>query len=164
MTGSPPAGSDAAGENGATAEHTVPRGGTLRLTRYCSLARSAQALKAGSNIGGSGAITAALFGCAQLNLRAALNPTTVNWQTGLGSNRVSQATGVAEIASTRLLLGQVQGTNEFTFASSHVAVTETITAWTQGASYAAQGCTKPTFVSFSASRDGRASRPALPLR
>ncbi len=116
------------------------------------LARSAQALKAGSSIGGSGAIAAALFGCAQLNLRVALNPTTVSWQTGLSSNRVSQATVVAQIASTRLLLGQLLGTNQFTFASSPVAVTETITAWTQGASYAAQGCTKPSFVGFSASR------------
>ena len=116
------------------------------------LARSAQALKAGSNIGGSGAIAAALFGCAQLNLRAGLNPTTVNWQSGLSSDRIFSDTAVAQIGSTRLLLGQLVGTNQFTFDSSQVAVTETISSWTQGATYAAQGCTKPSFVGFSANR------------
>ncbi len=117
-----------------------------------ALARSAQALKKASNIGGNGAIAAALFGCAQLNLRAALNPTTVNWQSGLSSDRIFSDTVVAQIASTRLLLEQLLGTNEFTFASSPVGVTETISSWTQGATYAAQGCTKPSFVGFSANR------------
>ncbi len=116
-----------------------------------ALARSAQALKKASNIGGNGAIAAALFGCAQLNLRAALNRTTVNWQSGLSSDRVFSDTVVAQIASTRLLLGQLLGTNQFTFGSAHVAVTETINSWTQGAAYAARGCTKPSFVGFSAS-------------
>jgi hypothetical protein len=112
------------------------------------LARTAQALGTAATVGGSPAIAAGLQNCGALNLRAALNPTTVNWQAGLGSDRISQARVVAQIASTRLALQQSLGTNQFTFASAPAAVTETISSWTQAPVYAGQGCTTPSFVGF----------------
>ena len=113
------------------------------------LARTAQALNSASNIGGVVGITAGLQSCGALNLRIALNPTTVNWHSGLGSNRISQVSTGVQIASTPLVLQQMLGTNQFTFSSGRAAVIENIKSLTQAPTYAAQGCTKPTFGGFS---------------
>jgi hypothetical protein len=112
------------------------------------LARTAQALNRGSNIGGSAAIAAGLESCGALNLGIALNPTTVNWQSGLGSSRISQINTGVQIASTPLALEQMLGTNQFTFSSAHAAVAENINSVTLSPTYAAQGCTKPTLAGF----------------
>ncbi len=110
------------------------------------LARSAQALNAPSNIGGPVGIAGGLQSCGALNLRIALNPTTVNWQSGLGANRISQVNTGVQIASTPLALQQILGTNQLTFASARAAVTENINSLTQAPSYAAKGCSEPTLA------------------
>jgi len=112
------------------------------------LARTAQALNAASNIGGSAAIAPGLQSCGALNLRITLGPTTVNWQSGLGSDRISQVNTGVQIASTPLAIQHMLGTNQFTFSSAHAAVTENINSLTQAPTYAAQGCTTPTFAGF----------------
>ena len=104
------------------------------------LARTAQALNAASNIGGSAAIAAGLQSCGALNLRIALGPTAVNWQSGLGLGpHLPGQHGRPDREHAARAPAVCSALNQFTFSSAHAAVTENINSLTQAPTYAARG-------------------------
>lgn len=124
-------------------------GDTLtHLRNALVLARTAQRIGVGSRIGGATAIASGLQSCAQLNIQVALNQNKSGWQSGLSSTYLSQISSNAQTGSTPLALQQELGSDQFSFASPHTAVTERLLAWTLSPSYASQGCSQPTFIGF----------------
>jgi hypothetical protein len=124
-----------------------------RLQTALQLARTAQIVGQGSRIGGRSAIAAGLQSCGQLGIQATLDPTQVNWQSGLSSDYISQDVVTAQTAGAPLQLQQLVGANQFAFAAPHVAVTERVTSWTLAPAYAARGCTTPSFLGFTPDPD-----------
>jgi hypothetical protein len=118
--------------------------GLGNVQKALQLGRVAQIRGTSSTVGGSVAITAGIVGCGAMAAQATLNSTTSNWQSGQGSDYLSQIGAIVTAGPAPLVLQARAGNNEFSFFSAHVPIIERLTGWTLNATY--PQCAKPTFA------------------
>jgi hypothetical protein len=120
--------------------------GVGNVQKALRLARVAQIQRAGSQLGGTAAITAGIVSCGQLAAQATLNATGTSWESGQASDFLTHIATVVATGPTPLVVQGRSGTNTLTFLSAHVPIFERLTSWTLSPMFSQ--CAKPAFASF----------------